>query len=167
MRERLANPAEGEHDGQAQGPHGDVEVGLAVRERGDEDAQDALRAGDAVVHTWLNEPAIDRLSEIFHSVADDENTRGVIFTGTGKFFSFGLDVPEISKYSPVEFTAFLEKFSTLYEYLFHYPKPLIACLNGHTVGGGCMLAITCDYRLMVPGKSKISLNEISTPAKVD
>jgi enoyl-CoA hydratase/carnithine racemase len=37
---------------------------------------------------------------------------------------------------------------------------VIAALNGHTIAGGCMMAIACDCRIMVPGKSKISLNEI-------
>lgn len=42
-----------------------------------------------------------------------------------------------------------------------YPKPVIASLNGHTIAGGCMLAIACDYRIMVSGKARISLNEIN------
>jgi enoyl-CoA hydratase/carnithine racemase len=42
-----------------------------------------------------------------------------------------------------------------------YPKPVIASLNGHAIAGGCMLAIACDYRIMVSGKARISLNEIN------
>jgi enoyl-CoA hydratase/carnithine racemase len=37
----------------------------------------------------------------------------------------------------------------------------VAALNGHTVAGGCMLATACDVRLMVSGKAKMALNEIT------
>jgi len=50
--------------------------------------------------------------------------------------------------------------------MFIYPKPIIAALNGHTIAGGCMLALACDFRLMVPGKAKISLNEIGFGSSV-
>jgi len=50
--------------------------------------------------------------------------------------------------------------------MFQFPKPIVAALNGHTIAGGCMLAIACDYRLMVSGKAKISLNEITFGSSV-
>jgi len=50
--------------------------------------------------------------------------------------------------------------------LFLFPKPIVAALNGHTIAGGCMLATACDFRLMVTGKAKISLNEITFGAPV-
>ncbi|MGD9037348.1 MAG: enoyl-CoA hydratase/isomerase family protein, partial [Syntrophobacterales bacterium] len=42
----------------------------------------------------------------------------------------------------------------------------VAALNGHTIAGGCMLATACDFRLMVTGKARISLNEITFGAPV-
>ncbi len=76
------------------------------------------------------------------------------------------DIPQIIPYSKEACYDFLIKFTELYTYMFGYPKPLIAALNGHTIAGGCMLAIACDQRIMVSGKAKISLNEIGFGSSV-
>ena len=114
----------------------------------------------------LNEPAVEEIDGCFHQIAADPEIKAVIFTGDGPFFSFGFDIPEFLSYSKESFLRFLTKFTNLYTYLFTYPKPLVAALNGHAVAGGCMLALACDYRVMVSGKAKISLNEITFGSSV-
>jgi Delta3-Delta2-enoyl-CoA isomerase len=109
----------------------------------------------------LNKAMVEELRECFQKVADDSNVKAVILTGEGNFFSFGLDVPEFLSYSKDSFIKFLVKFTELYGYIFTIPKPIVAALNGHTIAGGCMIAIACDYRLMVSGKARISLNELT------
>lgn len=109
----------------------------------------------------INEKVVDELSDCFKQLADDPTVKAIIFTGEGKFFTFGFDIPEFLAYPKDDFIRYLTKFTDLYTYLFLYPKPVIAALNGHTVAGGCMLAISCDYRIMVPEKARIALNEIN------
>ena len=109
----------------------------------------------------LNEPMVEEITKSFEDLAIDNEVRSIIFTGSGKFFSFGFDVPEFLSYPKNDFIKYLEKFTNLYTYVFHFPKPIVAALNGHTIAGGCMLATACDFRLMVTGKAKISLNEIT------
>lgn len=109
----------------------------------------------------VNETVVDELTNCFRQLAEDDDTRAIILTGEGKFFTFGFDIPEFLSYSRESFVRYLTKFTGLYTDIFLFPKPVVAALNGHTIAGGCMLAISCDYRLMVPGKSKISLNEIN------
>jgi enoyl-CoA hydratase/carnithine racemase len=109
----------------------------------------------------LNEPMVEELTKSFEDLAIDNAVKSIIFTGTGKFFSFGFDVPEFLSYPKDDFVRYLEKFTNLYTDVFLFPKPIVAALNGHTIAGGCMLATACDFRLMVTGKARISLNEIT------
>jgi len=109
----------------------------------------------------LDETLVERLNKSLGHLASDRDIRAVILTGQGKFFSFGFDIPEFLGYSKESFTRYLTKFCNLYTSMFLFPKPLVAALNGHTMAGGCILAIACDYRLMTSGKAKIALNEIT------
>jgi enoyl-CoA hydratase len=108
----------------------------------------------------LDEPTIDELKDQFRELEVDEAVRAVVFSGEGKFFSFGFDIPGFLGHSKPEFSRFLTKFTDLYTYLFTYPKPVVAALNGHTVAGGLMLALACDRRFMAAGKGKVALNEL-------
>lgn len=114
----------------------------------------------------LNHPLVRDLASLFDELADDEQTRGVVLTGSGKFFSFGFDIPEFLGFTKEQFTRFLVDFTDLYTRMFLLPKPLVAGLNGHAVAGACMMALACDRRVMATGKAKISLNEISFGASV-
>ena len=114
----------------------------------------------------LNEPMVEEITKVFEDLATDNKLKSIIFTGSGKFFSFGFDVPEFLSYPKYDFVRYLGKFTNLYTYVFNFPKPVVAALNGHTIAGGCMLATACDLRLMVTGKARISLNEITFGAPV-
>ena len=114
----------------------------------------------------LNEAMVEELHAEFQNLERDKSVLGVVLTGTGKFFSFGFDIPEFLGYSREEFTRYLRLFARCYTHLFLFPKPVIAALNGHTIAGGCMLASACDFRFMAAGKGKISLNEINFGSSV-
>jgi enoyl-CoA hydratase/carnithine racemase len=114
----------------------------------------------------LNDDVVAKLQSAFQELEADATVSAVILTGAGKFFSFGFDIPQFLSYSKSDFERYLRAFSALCLYLFTYPKPVIAALNGHAIAGGCMLATACDVRLMVTGKARIALNEITFGASV-
>jgi enoyl-CoA hydratase/carnithine racemase len=114
----------------------------------------------------MNEPMVEELTACFEELESDSSVRVVIVTGRGSFFSFGFDIPGFLSYSRESFTRYLTKFAGLYTLVYLYPKPVVAALNGHTIAGACMLATACDYRIMVEGKAKISLNEIGFGSSV-
>jgi Delta3-Delta2-enoyl-CoA isomerase len=114
----------------------------------------------------LNGQVVGEISTALRSLETAADVRAVVITGQGKFFSFGFDIPEFLSFSREDFTSFLVQFTSLYTYMFGYPKPLVAALNGHTMAGGCMLALACDHRIMVTGNAKIALNEIGFGSSV-
>ncbi len=114
----------------------------------------------------INLEMVGNIRPGFENLENDSSVRAVILTGRDKFFSFGFDVPELLEYSREELADFLTEFTDLYSYLYLYPKPLIAALNGHAVAGGCMLALPADFRIMAPGKARIGLNEVNIGASV-
>ncbi len=114
----------------------------------------------------LNGDVVSELRSTFKTLETNQDINAIVLTGYGKFFSFGFDIPEFLSLSKEEFTKYLINFTDLYTYLFQYPKLIVAALNGHTIAGGCMLALACDSRVMVEDKGNISLNEIAFGSSV-
>jgi len=114
----------------------------------------------------LNAEAVAELHAAFAALEEEAAVRAVILTGHGKFFSFGLDVPELYPLPPDTFARFLGDFTSLYTRIYGCPKPVVAAVNGHAIAGGCMLALACDRRLMAAAGVRIGLNEISFGSSV-
>lgn len=109
---------------------------------------------------------VDTLTQLLEKIAIDSSVRSVVLTGKGSFFSFGFNVPYLLSVGLKTFEVFIHRFTGLYRLLFTFPKPIVAAINGHAIAGGCMLAISCDFRIMITGKPKIALNEITFGAGV-
>jgi 3,2-trans-enoyl-CoA isomerase len=114
----------------------------------------------------FNGAVVGELRGQLEELAADDSVGALVLTGHGKFFSFGLDVPELYSMAKEDFAEFLRAFTHLYTTLFVYPKPVIAALNGHAIAGGCMIAVACDRRLMAEGYAKMALNEITFSSTV-
>lgn len=114
----------------------------------------------------INEEVVLELRNVFRDLESNKRVNAVILTGTGSFFSFGFDIPEFLDYTKDAFYMFILSFSELIQRIFIFPKPVVAALNGHAIAGGCILAVACDRRIMVTGKSKIALNELTLGATV-
>jgi enoyl-CoA hydratase len=69
----------------------------------------------------------------------------VIITGTGTVFSAGFDLKEFSQ--PDLLKEIYESSAIYHRVIWHFPKPIIAAINGLVLGGGFNLAILCDMRI--------------------
>jgi enoyl-CoA hydratase/carnithine racemase len=75
------------------------------------------------------------------------------------FFSAGDDVRELGEIRP-EILAALPRAHALLDALESLPLPTVAAINGHALGGGLELALTCDLRFMGAGSGRIGLPEV-------
>ncbi|MCM2272434.1 MAG: enoyl-CoA hydratase/isomerase family protein [candidate division Zixibacteria bacterium] len=133
-----------------------------------------LQTRDGLTTVTMNRGKVNAINEsfvaeglaIFEQLRHDPQTKAVILIGQGKFFSFGLDIPELYGLSPEAMTAFIRKFCRLYHDIFIFPKPIIGAVNGHAIAGGCILALACERRIMTDGSGKIALNEVTFGASL-
>lgn len=87
------------------------------------------------------------------------NAKGLVLLGNEKFLSIGLNLPELIHFDRKEMTVFLTRFEQQMYELYTLPMPTICAMTGHAVAGGCVLALTCDFRYAAEGKKLIGLNE--------
>lgn len=86
--------------------------------------------------------------------------KGMVLAGGEKFFSMGLDLPALLKLDRSAMTDFWYKFNQLTLELFTVPLPTVCAISGHTIAGGTVFALTCDFRFATSDKKQIGLNEI-------
>ncbi len=95
----------------------------------------------------LNWQTMQELGAVFTATKDDSDVRGVILTGSGdKAFAAGADIKELSEMSPMQAKEFALEAQGILRLIEHFPKPVIAAVNGFCLGGGNELAMACHMR---------------------
>jgi enoyl-CoA hydratase len=96
----------------------------------------------------LNMATMQELKQVFASIKDDPEVRVVIVTGAGeKAFVAGADIGELSQHTPVSAKEYTHQGQAIIDSIENLGKPVIACINGFALGGGCELAMACTMRL--------------------
>lgn len=108
-------------------------------------------------NTW-NLATLTEFEEVINRIEDDRSVRVLILTGGGdKCFSAGFDVTDAAN-SPV----ISPKARNLWRKIDRFSKPVIAAMNGHALGGGLELALSCHFRLLVNSpKVMVGLTELN------
>lgn len=101
---------------------------------------------------------LGELGTLVRRVAEAANVRFVVFRGTGKTFVAGADIAEMASFTEDQGRSLSEHGHHVFDAIEALPQITIAALNGHALGGGCELALACDFRLAASG-AKIGLPE--------
>lgn len=109
----------------------------------------------------LNLQLVNQLAENLRKVRDDPDMHSLVLgSSNDKFFSIGFDIPELLELVKKDFKVFYQAFNRVCMDLYTLPKPTIGAITGHSIAGGCILALCCDYRFIAEGRKLMGLNEI-------
>jgi len=114
------------------------------------DRPDALNA--------LNSEVIGAVDGAIDAVEADPQIQAVVVTGEGRAFVAGADIGEMKDMTPLEAEAFSARAHRIFGRLEELPIPTIAAVNGFALGGGCELALCCDF-IYASTKAKIGQPE--------
>jgi len=78
----------------------------------------------------------------------DDSVRAVVVYGGEKVFAAGADIKEMQTMSYVDMAARAANLSAALGAVARIPKPVVAAITGYALGGGCELALACDWRVV-------------------
>jgi enoyl-CoA hydratase/carnithine racemase len=112
-----------------------------------------LRISSPERRNALDHEILDAIAEVLPQLNRGIETRCVLITGAPPVFSAGYDIATIPEETFERDAEALvaHPFHAAMEAIYHHPWPTVAAINGHCLGGGLELAITCDLRICAAG----------------
>ncbi len=95
----------------------------------------------------LSTLVFQELNKAFDELEANNNIRALIITGSGKAFIAGADIAEMSDKNSEQATVYSKIGQDTFNRLSALKFPVIAAVNGFALGGGCELAMGCDFRI--------------------
>jgi methylglutaconyl-CoA hydratase len=110
----------------------------------------------------LNGDLVAALRHTLADLAETDEVRAIVLTGSGSVFSAGADLAALQHLqtaSPLENQDDSAHLAGLFEAIYRHPKPIIAKINGHAIAGGCGLAAVCDLSIAA-ASAKLGFTEV-------
>ena len=95
----------------------------------------------------LNNQVAREIDAAVTAARDDDDVRAVVLWGGERVFAAGADIKEMQDRDAVGMYRYIGEFQDIFTRLERLPKVTIAAINGYALGGGCELALACDYRI--------------------
>ena len=109
----------------------------------------------------LNQDLLSELLHVLHEIDGNEAIRVLILTGAGdKAFVAGADITEIATFNALQAKVFSQTGHHVIAQLQYLAIPVIAAVNGFALGGGCEMALACDF-IYASSDAKFGLPEIN------
>ena len=108
----------------------------------------------------LNSGVLKELDIAIEHIKEDDSVKVMILTGEGKAFVAGADIEEMQHKDTIKAREFAQLGMDVFRKLEHLDKPVIAAVNGFALGGGCELAMSCDF-IIAGDKAKFGQPEVS------
>jgi enoyl-CoA hydratase len=108
----------------------------------------------------LNTRFFNEMDSLVAEIGPRDDIKVVIITGEGKAFVAGADITEMVNKTQEEGTIFSRLGQNTFRSLELLKKPVIAAVNGFALGGGCELALACDFRI-ASSKAKFGQPEVN------
>lgn len=127
---------------------------------------DVTRDGDVVIlrldagENRFTPPLMDAFERALDDVERAEGPAAVVLTGTGKFFSNGLDLEELMRGGQEGATAYIGRVLGITRRVLTCPAPTVAAVNGHAFGAGALLALAADVQLMRSDRGYFCMPEV-------
>ncbi|HEX4021033.1 MAG TPA: enoyl-CoA hydratase-related protein [Acidobacteriaceae bacterium] len=96
----------------------------------------------------LNAATLAELSIAFTTIRSDDSIRAAVLTGAGeKAFAAGADIHELAQANGAQGLELARRGQAVFSAIEECGKPVIACINGFALGGGCELSLACTLRI--------------------
>lgn len=95
----------------------------------------------------LNSDFFREFNDFLNEAGRDRSIRVIVITGEGRAFVAGADIAEMSNFNYDKACGFSRMGKSTFNRLEKMEIPVIAAVNGFALGGGCELAMACDFRI--------------------
>ena len=106
----------------------------------------------------LNQALMTELAQALDAFEQDDTIGAMVITGSEKAFAAGADIKEMQHASAMDMYV-PDRFQT-WERVTHCRKPVLAAVSGYALGGGCELAMMCDF-ILAADNAKFGQPEIN------
>lgn len=128
----------------------------------------AFKVDSAVARIVIDRPSklnaldvsmLGKLTDTFHRLAERDDVRAVVLSGSGRSFCAGADIGAYDEHTEATFLSFQSVFRAMCESVERVPMPVVAAVHGYVLGAGLILANSCDL-VVAADDSKLGLPEV-------